>query len=157
MDFGNKMQLFALLTAAALTSAAAIPGTITQRDLPGHCCFTLQDSAGNTLQEASNGQTYISSSYPNGRYCLDLRSSSKHILYDAANGACIVDSSGRMTCLDPIPGNVAWTLGRGNILTYGGSTTWSTCAGSNGKDVFGGSKSGCTKTTLKAIGKTGTC
>ncbi|KAH8170611.1 hypothetical protein LIA77_09392 [Sarocladium implicatum] len=151
------MHLLALLTAVTLTSAAAIPGTIMPRDRAGYCCFTLQDTSGKTLQEASNGQTYFSSSYPNGRYCLDRRSSSNHVLYNAVNGACITDSRGRMTCLDPIPGDVAWTLAKGNILTYGSSTTWSICDGSNGKDVFGGTKSGCKQTTLKAVGKTGTC
>ncbi|KAK0385010.1 hypothetical protein NLU13_7488 [Sarocladium strictum] len=150
------MQLITLLSAATLASAAALPNSLEARNkdvLPGHCCFTLKDSSGNTVQQSSTGQVQIASSQPSGWYCLDLSSSSAKVLRDDPNNACIVDSRGQFMCVDPIPGNVAWTLGSGGELKYGGSTKFSNC---NGK-VFGGSRSGCKTTTLKASGKKGSC
>ncbi|KAL2202809.1 hypothetical protein CC79DRAFT_1325622 [Sarocladium strictum] len=150
------MKLFNLLAAATLATAAALPEALQTRDLdilPGHCCFRLKDNAGKLLEQASTGQTYISSSQPLGWYCLDISSSSAKVLRDDANDACIVDSRGRFNCVDPIPGAVAWTLTSAGELKYGGSTTWSNCGGM----IHGGARDGCKMTKLKITGKRGSC
>lgn len=157
------MRSAIILSALTLASAFVLPRAPVEARAD-YCCFELYDSSvGRTVQEPSSGQTYLSTSakklsYPYQRYCVNLKDG-KNILYDGSNGACILDSSLRMTCLDPIPGDVPWTLKDG-YLAYGGSTAFKACKASDGsEEVWGGGKtgSGCRSMKLKANKKTGSC
>ncbi|KAF5022790.1 hypothetical protein F66182_5154 [Fusarium sp. NRRL 66182] len=154
----NLLALFFTLAAAAVLPRNTV--------WDGHCCFTLHDASGATVQESNDGILLLNAGKTNSFFCINL-SNSQNILRDHAYNACFLNPSGLLKCVDPTPGFQSWTLkksGSNTLLLHDGDGTFNSCSkpslSAKGTVLYGDKHADattCKKATLKAKNFKGAC